>query len=992
MDILKKLAAVIIALSLTAAPLSAYAAANFDDDGNRTEEELPDGAAEDNRPKHELDNPDDAYTEELEYKEYIRLKTEYNETVNKLSALGIWHGAAGGEHTDTISAEDFCKTVCGFADMNGLGYEEIHSMGYDGGMLDAPESRVTFAAAVRIFVNVLGYGTFAENAGGGDDAYLSVWNRYKISSRIFEQSKELTLLDAAHLTDDALEAEAYKKSYSGGRAVWESSGKEAIEYFKDIRYVKGIVRSAGEYSIDNTETPNRVSIDGRLFGMGNADYMPKLGCRVCAYYRTDDDELLYMSILPNNSSITIDGEDIFDTTDSRIRYNDGKSDRSISVAGGAAEVLNYMSAKKFSGNDLEKCDYITAVDNNGDGKYEVIFVFRYDVMVADRVSVNENKIYGLYNDTENYTLDIDFESPDTKLFDRNMNPVDSSYIISNSVLSIAKNNEKTRVIVSNLAYSAKVTTAEPGGYGEGRVYCGDREYGYSTNGDYCSTKVKSGRKYTFYLDYKRRIAGVKEETADEIKYGYLIYAYDSTPEGGECVKLRMLPYTGELDDFETAKKVVIDGASRKGTLNIINTLAESVQKCREEKQNTDADYQPQTVMSGTVVYVREPVLYKTDDDGRVKYIDTPYTSQAEYGDGETNIFKRKTLTYYPDFSKKAAGQKAGGTFLRNLMAFSNNNGSATAVDNGTKVFVVPVTNDLGRIRNADNYIKSNLAYFKDWRGYPETGDQYTELNRIDAYNLNEERVAGIIVYSKSVDAAENLDKTVPLTVVSGIGKALNDDGMEVTRLWGYQGNSEVYADLAEDVYLTKAYNGPEGTKITSTVKKGDIIRYTVNSRGELADYVKVFSLRDEDNPDYVKQGNEYGSGADPTALNKTLIAVSDGKYAANGYNTAHIYDSAGNYNFGASYRVVYGSLAYKNGTNLVLRTLTDTAYGKTQSTEIADFTGFNVLCIDEAADKVYVPAADELLSERGAGSDASKIIMHTEGGKQRQLIIVKRAK
>lgn len=40
----------------------------------------------------------------------------------------------------------------------------------------------------------------------------------------------------------------------------------------------------------------------------------------------------------------------------------------------------------------------------------------------------------------------------------------------------------------------------------------------------------------------------------------------------------------------------------------------------------------------------------------------------------------------------------------------------------------------------------------------------------------------------------------------------------------------------------------------SEVKHGDIIRYVTNSKGELVDYVKVFSLKDEDNPDYVKQG------------------------------------------------------------------------------------------------------------------------------------------
>lgn len=42
---------------------------------------------------------------------------------------------------------------------------------------------------------------------------------------------------------------------------------------------------------------------------------------------------------------------------------------------------------------------------------------------------------------------------------------------------------------------------------------------------------------------------------------------------------------------------------------------------------------------------------------------------------------------------------------------------------------------------------------------------------------------------------------------------------------------------------------------------------------------KVFSLKDEDNPDYVKTGMKKGKTVEPSTLNKTMIAVSDGKYA-----------------------------------------------------------------------------------------------------------------
>lgn len=988
MNLLKRFAALLIILSLAAAPLSAFAAANFDDDGNRTEEELPDGAAQDDRPKHELDNPDDAYTEELEYDEYIRLKNEYNETVSKLIALGIWSGEISSEHTQKISAEDFCSVICNLINMNGQGYSRIKALGYDGGKLDL-SGGVTLAAAARIMVNALGYGVFAENSGGSDDAYIEVMYRYKISKVSPADADALTMLDAAHMTEDALEAEVYRQIGT----KYESSGKDALEYFKGIKSEMGVVRSVGEKTIAKTASPGYIKLGDSLFWTDDEEkYIGLLGCRADAYYTDDSDELLYLGMSDKNNIVTVDGRDITDASSSKIKYKSGEKSGSVTLSAKASEVLNLMQVKPFDSADTDRCDSFTAVDNDGDGRYEVIFISKYDIMLADRVSVRDNKIFGTFNGNEGYTLSVDFDSADTELFDRNMMPVDPSYIISNSVLSVAKHEEKTRIIVSNLAKSAAVTEISSGGYESGEVVCGGLSYSYSTNGDYLGGKIKTGRKYTFYLDYMRRIAGASEESGDEIKYGFLIYAFSDEDNGDDGVKIKMLPYTGETDIFTVSDRAVIDGAARRGADKIMHALSEAAEQCRQEKQAADADYVMQPTAYGSLIYVLEPVAYKTGMNGEINYIDTPYTTQSEYSDGETNIFKRKTMTYYPDFSKKASGQKAGGVFLRNLMAFSNNNGSAVAVDGNTKVFVVPVTDDIDRIRDIDNYAKSGFAYFKDWKSYPETGDQYTQANRIDAYNLNEERVSGIIVYRKALDVSDSIDKTVPLTVVSSVGKALNSLGMEVTRLKGFQGNSEISIDLAEGVSLTKSYTGADGEEILSTVRKGDIIRYTVNSRGELADYVKVFSLRDEDDPEYVKSGNEYGSGADAKSLNKTLLAVSDGKYASNGYDSSHIYDSVGSYGFGASYRVVYGTLVCKNGNNLVIRTSVDTAYGKAQNTEIADFTGFNVLCIDEKADRVYVPSADELISKRGAGEDASKIIMHTDGGKQRQLIIVKREK
>ena len=91
------------------------------------------------------------------------------------------------------------------------------------------------------------------------------------------------------------------------------------------------------------------------------------------------------------------------------------------------------------------------------------------------------------------------------------------------------------------------------------------------------------------------------------------------------------------------------------------------------------------------------------------------------------------------------------------------------------------------------------------------------------------------------------------------------------------------------------------------------------------------------------------------------------------YKRQHIYNAIGSYNYGAMYRLVYGTLLYRNGTNLVLKTKVVTALGQTDKIEIADFSGYNVLFIDETTNRIYVPTEDDLLAEQSAGEAASTV-------------------
>ena len=89
MNKLRKIIALMLSLSVIfTAAISVFSAENFDDDGNRDNDaglsdEEQNVLIQDSHPKHELDNPDDAYIEDIEYDTYIMGKNEYDETVKK---------------------------------------------------------------------------------------------------------------------------------------------------------------------------------------------------------------------------------------------------------------------------------------------------------------------------------------------------------------------------------------------------------------------------------------------------------------------------------------------------------------------------------------------------------------------------------------------------------------------------------------------------------------------------------------------------------------------------------------------------------------------------------------------------------------------------------------------------------------------------------------------------------------------------------------------
>ena len=314
MNKLRKIIALMLSLSVIfTAAISVFSAENFDDDGNRDNnaglsDEEQNVLIQDSHPKHELDNPDDAYIEDIEYDTYIMGKNEYDETVKKLTAFEMWVPIDDGSYLQQIKEKKFFQSVCRYIncdsfydedankeDMWEKAHDMLKSMGYVDFNIDCTDE-ISFDNALRTLVNALGYKQIAYMYGGNDNAYIQIAANYDITKNFLDnRSASIRRTDAASLLNDSIKADVYISYGNNGH-----KSINTLEYFKDAYKITGVVESVSEHAITSGDTIYKgIRIGDYLLASDRSDLYDYLACKVEAYYRKEDSEeiLFYISLI-----------------------------------------------------------------------------------------------------------------------------------------------------------------------------------------------------------------------------------------------------------------------------------------------------------------------------------------------------------------------------------------------------------------------------------------------------------------------------------------------------------------------------------------------------------------------------------------------------------------------------------------------------------------------------------------------------------------------
>lgn len=904
----------------------------------------------------------------------LSINTAWAEDIyeTKLTALGLWeeYDAAA-----KVKREEFASYMAKLLNFSGAGaavkgcfddvspenehcgdIEFLYGIGVVGGTSFYPKENITYAQMITMLVRAMGYDEYAKTQGGYPDGYyMTAVSAKIIPGRLDKRlDDEVTYAETAEIVSKAADASVFEVSEIGNGVTYTTENKTTLlSLYHNIYYDKGTLTAVGGASPDGEKyAADTVVIGGESYKCRGKIDESLLGLKVKFYYESEDGENTVLYAAPySNETLTITDIDKFEN--GRVYYTVGDKQKNEKIPAEADVIINGGYAHGFTAEDIETADKICLTDTDSDGIYDLVKIYFGETAVVSGNDINKRIIYFKYP-LKNGEASIDiseFSDNEVNIKDINGAEFNPSRISAGNILSIIKSrdNNKIDITVSEKQVTGVVNAVYEDG-DDTEILIGNETCGFCKNRTQLEKygQMKLGEAYTFCLDAEGKIAEILEADTKTSNLGFIVKAAES---GSITEKAECLMYSRKfgLKKIYFADKVNIDGESVSSAAKIIGALKYD------------------NLGNGTNKVVPKPVKYKLNEKGEIKTLDTPKIGSGEY-DSYENTVNTSSFVQYRDFKS--------GVYNAETHIF----GGALRVSEDTKILCVPVNEK--DYEEEKNYTLRDYSYLEK-RNYPSSGE------KIEAYDVNTERTAGIVVLYQSGLGIEKIGRNTPITVVTGFRYTVDEDGTEHTVLEGLQKgeNIEVTADEKFDKSLTKYYkNG--GEKVASSLKRGDIIRYEYDEKGYLTDYDKIFSLRDEDDPNIVIRGNEVGKVA-AKETHPSLIAVSTKKYAENGRNTPRIFEHNGeaNYFFGVNFFGLYGYAHERSGSTIVVRSrLKDTQIAE----ELCDTAVGKTLLIDEINDVIKVIGADEIKTEKDGGT-ADEVIFFSVSGKSSVLVAVRRA-
>lgn len=447
-------------------------------------------------------------------------------------------------------------------------------------------------------------------------------------------SKKLKYDDAVTILYNLSEAEpleAYWKSEDdmGYRVLADTT---LLEQNRDIYKVKGIVTAdvyTSIYGEEGTGNDKYIRLDDNEYIVNDIQAEDFLGLNVICYAKEEknsEPEILCMTENENkNDVVTLDADKIEYVAEdfSYIEYMKENSDKTykLKLPSALRVIYNGVYYGDYTAEDLTpNIGSLKFIDNNSDGKYEIISVKSYETMIVESVNKNEKKIINKYR-FDGAVSELETEDDSfCKIYDAENNETNFDAIKTNDVLSVAKSkNTDGRVIRIYISgYTPFEGTVSGINYEDDEISIDGQTYAMSNDYleflNYDGKTNEMGKKYIFYRDcfgntaYRKTISEndyffVLKIYEEDEKY-YVVYM-DMDNEWYTSTFAKKVKFEGEKCDASVA--YIMMGTVRPQIMKLeFNTANEIKSLDMAETVNGYAENKFTQTASATYAYRKDP--------------------------------------------------------------------------------------------------------------------------------------------------------------------------------------------------------------------------------------------------------------------------------------------------------------------------------------------------------------------------------------------------
>ncbi len=627
-----------------------------------------------------------------------------------------------------------------------------------------PYNPVKVTEAVKILIWAADYESRAENSGGYPNGYMITAQQMDLlDGTALSGNDEVTVRDAVMMFSNVLNAEAIGiGSISEGNVQYDFLGKPIVEELYGLESIEGVVTQINKRSLvfEGTGAADIIKIDGNIYAGTGFDH-EWLGYNVKAYY--DKDGKIAAIVPHKNTVVQMYIKDFVRIDGTRFIYEDADREKDEKLDGSYKVMCNNVRVGALADDYYKDLNgSFTLVDNNDDGKYDVVFVESYEYAIIDNIDLVKSQI-GLIG--TNALLDFE-EAEESKITSVEGEALElfelrrgqyvilkkSPYMGTETVSSYVP--EFFEVSAGSAVLSGTITGFQPS---ENLIFIDDTGYKISKlfRDNYMSA-LTVGNEVMYATGFGEDLVYAEKIMATG-RYGYVLKLYSGDSE--ESYFMKLLAETGVIETYQFADKVYVDGTK-------------------------DSSHRVYTALGGTAMD-RQLIRYTLNGDGLIYKLDlSEDASTLPYGEkreSDNNLLK---YTATPTTIRYRTG---GNMFVPKF-----------SID-GAVIFKVPKVADPAY----EDYEVISLNSLQ--------GDQpYT----VDVFNINEYGAAGaLLLYTTDTNPVRI---TATSFLVESVSTVVNNEGDVGRQLHVWYNGTYYDFFIPDDVEVENTTD--------NSITPGDIVR------------------------------------------------------------------------------------------------------------------------------------------------------------------------